>query len=277
MKQGWAVVVTVLMVIGACGCAMIAGMYALGLYLDNVQEDFNLFASNTSPTSTPVVIRPTIETSSSQAGADQKVIPGNESLNTLRNSEVPINDLRDLAYRLQGIKDIPLTVGPPLNSFELGNQQEFWVSNVDANEFFQVSASLEYITDHLYFWIQDGVYFDPEDVKLLAETFENEIYPTNREFFGSEWTPGVDGDPHLYILYAKGLGSNLAGYFSSADEQHPLAHEYSNAHEAFVLNSDVVNLSNEFAYGVLAHEFQHMIHWNRDRDEASWGNEGLSE
>ena len=44
-----------------------------------------------------------------------------------------------------------------------------------------------------------------------------------------------------------------------------------------MLNSDVVKLNDEFAYGVLAHEFQHMIHWNRDRDEASWVNEGFSE
>ena len=114
-------------------------------------------------------------------------------------------------------------------------------------------------------------------LKQLVDTFENQIYPRNRAFFGSEWTPGVDGDPHLYIIYAEGLGSNLAGYFSSADELHPLAHEYSNAHEAFVLSSDTVNLAEEYAYGVLAHEFQHMIHWYRDRNEASWVNEGFSE
>jgi hypothetical protein len=73
------------------------------------------------------------------------------------------------------------------------------------------------------------------------------------------------------------LGANLAGYFSSADELHPLAHEYSNAHEAFVLSADNVALGGEYAYGVLAHEFQHMIHWFRDQNEASWVNEGFSE
>jgi hypothetical protein len=129
----------------------------------------------------------------------------------------------------------------------------------------------------VYFWIQDGVSFKFEALQSLVEEFENEIYHKNRKFFGSEWTPGVDGDPHLYIIYAEGLGGNLAGYFSSADEHHPLAHEYSNAHEAFVISADNVNLESEFAYAVLAHEFQHMIHWFRDRNEASWVNEGFSE
>ena len=277
MRRGWVIVTLVFIVIGACACVLISGMFGLGFYLDNNSGDSGLFFSSDPPTNTPVVMRPTTEPGSSQTAADQRIVAGNETLNSLINSEVPVNDSRDLAMRLEGKLNIPLTIAPPITNFDLGSQQEFWVSNVDANKYFEIRASLEYITDHVFFWIQEEVPFNPEDVKQLVETFENEIYPTNREFFGSEWTPGVDGDPHLFILYAKDLGSNLAGYFSSADEQHPLAHEYSNAHEVFVLNSDVVKLNNEFAYGVLAHEFQHMIHWYRDRDEASWINEGFSE
>ena len=56
------------------------------------------------------------------------------------------------------------------------------------------------------------------DLRDLADAFEYHIYPTDRSFFGSEWTPGVDGDPHIYILYARGIGDDNAGYFSSADE-----------------------------------------------------------
>lgn len=193
------------------------------------------------------------------------------------NAIVPNNDPRDLAQRLEGKGNIPLTVPAPPAPLKVGAQKAFWVSNVDTNKNFQVNATLRYITDHVYFWIEDGLEYDQGELRDLAETFENKIYPTNREFFGSEWTPGVDNDPHLYILYARGLGSNLAGYFSSADELHPLAHEYSNAHEMFLLNADNLTLGEEYTYGVLAHEFQHMIHWYRDRNETSWLNEGFSE
>jgi immune inhibitor A len=45
----------------------------------------------------------------------------------------------------------------------------------------------------------------------------------------------------------------------------------------FLLNADIITLGSTYTYGVLAHEFQHMILWNRDRNEASWLNEGFSE
>ncbi|HNO85557.1 MAG TPA: immune inhibitor A, partial [Anaerolineales bacterium] len=145
------------------------------------------------------------------------------------------------------------------------------------NENTEVQATLRYVTPHVYFWVQDGVSYDDGEMKALMDAFENKIYPTNREFFGSEWSPGIDGDEHIYILYARGLGSSIAGYFSSADSVHPLVHEFSNAHEMFLFNADNTFLGEEFTYGVLAHEFQHMIHWNQDLNETSWLNEGSSE
>ncbi len=199
-----------------------------------------------------------------------------ETLDTLETVIVPINDPLELAERLQGRTGIPETyeTTPPSG---VGAVQDFWVTNVDTNDNFQVTAELQYAGENLYFWIEQGVRFDEDELNNLAQTFDESIYQTNREFFGSEWRPGVDGDDRLYILYAGGLGYNLAGYFSSADSLHPDAHEYSNAHEMFLLNSDNIGLGEEFTYGVLAHEFQHMIHWYRDRNEESWLNEGFSE
>lgn len=227
-------------------------------------------ATGSSPTPTEVSV-PTPEPQSNVAEVST------DTLRVLEDTIVPVNDLADLAKRFLGIEDIPATVSPPEQPYQIGDQSTFWVSNTDTNENFKVDATLQYVTDHAYFWIEDGVLFNRNDLRSLMETFENEIYPTNREFFGSEWTPGVDGDPHLYILFAGNLGENLAGYFSSADEYHPLAHEYSNTHEIFLLSSDNLALNERYTESVLAHEFQHMIHWYRDRNESSWLNEGFSE
>jgi hypothetical protein len=87
----------------------------------------------------------------------------------------------------------------------------------------------------------------------------------------------VDNDPRLYILYTHNLGKTVAGYFSSVDEYLPEVREDSNGHEMFLLSADHVELGEEYAYGVLAHEFQHMIHWYRDRNEETWMNEGFSD
>jgi hypothetical protein len=45
----------------------------------------------------------------------------------------------------------------------------------------------------------------------------------------------------------------------------------------FIFNADGQSLTDEYTYGILAHEFQHMIHWNLDRNESTWMNEGFSE
>ena len=279
-NKGWVIALIVVLVIGLLCCYVaVVGAGAAGWFVfSNTDEPIPWLESTeivpfpffSTPTSSAVPMDP--EPKEAREPATDAAY---ETLETLKNATVPVNDPRDLAERLLGIQDIPLTF--ETNFPRLGDQRMFWVSNVDTNENFQITANLEYVTDHAYFWIEDGVSFDARELQRLGDAFENQIYPTNREFFGSEWSPGVDNDPHLYILLAGNLGFNLAGYFSSADELHPLAHDYSNAHEMFLLNADNIDLGDEFTYGVLAHEFQHMIHWYTDRNEESWLNEGFSE
>ena len=199
-----------------------------------------------------------------------------ETLRTLLEEVVPINDPLDLAERLSGKENIPELFPDPNKPYQVGDEKMFWVSNTDTNENFQINAVLRYLGDHLYFWIEESVAFNKDNLDKLARTFDQEIYPTTRQFFGSEWLPGVDEDPRIYVLYTGNLGNSVAGYFSSADELHPAAHLYSNAHEMFLINSDTVDLGDDYIYGTMAHEFQHMIHWHNDRNEETWLNEGFS-
>ncbi|NIV33713.1 MAG: hypothetical protein GWN58_30985 [Anaerolineae bacterium] len=45
----------------------------------------------------------------------------------------------------------------------------------------------------------------------------------------------------------------------------------------FYINLENARPGNDYFDGILAHEFQHMIHWALDRNEDTWVNEGLSE
>lgn len=226
------------------------------------------------PTTTP----PPLPTPLTQEGESVSVPPEAETMRrVLAETLVPIADPLSLAERLSGIENPPRIVDDSADPIAQGAERTFWASNVDTNENFQVRARLAYATDHVYFWVDRRVSVDQDEVRDIVETFERESYPTTREFFGSEWSPGVDGDPHLYILYARGLGNSVAGYYSSKDELSPVVHEFSNGHEMFYLNADTMGLSGSFASGVLTHEFQHMIHFYRDRNEESWMNEGFSE
>ncbi len=130
-----------------------------------------------------------------------------ETLRILSQAEVPVNDPLSLAHRLQGKPVIPPTLSGQPKVYQVGDSQSFWIVNGDTDVQSQVQAKLAYTTPHLYFWIQNGVQYNTGDLQKLCDTFENKIYPTDREFFGSEWTPGVDNDVHLYVLYTRGLGN----------------------------------------------------------------------
>ncbi|MFQ5409058.1 MAG: hypothetical protein ACE5FI_11650 [Anaerolineales bacterium] len=198
------------------------------------------------------------------------------TLESLLAVNVPENDLREIAFRLKGLDDIPVVVSESPANYSPGEVVEFWASNTDTDENFRVAARLVYETDHVYFFAEEDLSVNEARVRELVDDFEQHSYPTNRAFFGEEWSPGVDGDVHLYILYARGLGFSVAGYYSSVDEYSHLVHEFSNEKEMFYINADATGPGDSSLPGTLAHEFQHMIHWYNDRNEETWLNEGSS-
>jgi hypothetical protein len=252
-----------------CACVAIVAAGGLVFY-----ETRNVSALESTPflppvfedTATPL---PTIELT---RPAIESISP--DTLQALLTTNVPENDPYELACRLKGKCDVAKTV--PDKAYKAGDQEKFWVLNADTVEHRQGNFTLLYVTPHSYFWAEDGTEVDQGDMKALMDEFETKIYPTDREFFGSEWTPGVDNDPHIFVLYAANLGSHIGGYFSPSDEFNPDVMEYSNAHETYVLSA-TANLANDYTYGTLAHEFVHMIQNPTDRNEESWINEGFAE
>ncbi len=199
-----------------------------------------------------------------------------ETLQAIARTSLPERDLLDLAERLKGLPG-PLprtrTEAPP--TYELGDQQVFWVHNVNTNAFFTATASLSYETPHAYWWVEDGSEVSAQDLAASAQIFEDQTYPTNHRYFGREWSPGVDDDPHVYVYLGDVPG--VGGYFSGPDEYTKEVRPHSNEHEMFYINLYNAEPGNDYFDGILAHEFQHMIHWAMDRNEETWVNEGLSE
>jgi len=220
------------------------------------------FENTVTPAPTPQIERPPVDDIS------------RETIETLNEAQVPENDPYELACRLQAVCNVSQTV--QAKSYQLRDTETFWISNCDTAEHSQIQATLRYITPHSYFWVEEGTPVNERDMKRLMDTFEEEIYPTDREFFGSEANPGVDGDPHIYVIYASSIGHNIAGYFSSSDSYNPLVKEYSNAHETYVLGTSQ-DLGDDYTYATLAHEFVHMIQNASDRNDVSWMNEGFAE
>ncbi len=267
-KQGLWILLALLVVSCLLCCTCALGTGALIYIMPSlVPTDFPL--PTFEPTATP---------DASQINLDPPPAEAYETLETLLTTDIPGADLHELAIRFRGVPaDTPRQLAQPAPDYPIGTVREFNVSNVDTNEQFQVKAVLAYKTEHVYMWVEEGVNYNKNKLIAAADLFERVTYPTNREFFGSEWTPGVDNDPHLSVLHTRNLGYSVAGYFSSPDSFVRAVREDSNEMEMFYINLDNVTIGDDFYNGVLAHEFQHMIHWFNDHNEDTWLNEGCSE
>jgi len=153
----------------------------------------------------------------------------------------------------------------------------FWIADGMTGERREITARLRAQTDHAAMWVEEGVWHDVRKLEEATIFFETVVYSTTRAAFGSEWTPGVDNDPHIHILHATDLGENVLGYTSSADEFPRTQYTSSNEAEMIVVSLDYVNVASPTYYALLARQFQRLIQWFQDRNEERWVKEGFAE
>jgi hypothetical protein len=211
-----------------------------------------------------------------QGGQASPLQPSTEQL--LLEATLPARDQRLLAMRLKHAgQEVPEIAKTTPLTYQLGDSDTLWIidNSQSPPRQFQAQATLQYITDHSYWWVEDGFSVNEADLARSAQQFESHTYPTNRAFFGSEWSPGVDSDIRLHIFMGNVPG--VAGLFSASNSYSHLAEPYSNEREMFYINLNALPPGSAYFDSVLAHEFQHMIHWYQDRNEGTWVNEGMSE
>ena len=198
-----------------------------------------------------------------------------DSYNRLITTFVQSDDRLNLLKEMGEINRIPTTPLEPIINYDIGHRHSFYVP--DDFENVQIKANLQGKSEHVYFWVEDGLYFDESTVEFLVEIFESEIYPKNIAIFGSEWSPGIDGDEHINILYANTKKVQYVGYFQPLNEYSKKIFEDSNGMEMFIINADKISLSDENVLGLIAHEHLHLIHWFADANEDLWFDEGFAE
>jgi hypothetical protein len=160
--------------------------------------------------------------------------------------------------------------------WQVGDRADFWVLNNDTIEYSQVPMELLAIGDHAYLWFDvNGPRPGPAQAGRAADVFD-EIYEQDRQAFGSEPNPGVDGDPRVYIFHttSQRMGAGVAGYLDDSSELPRAAFAQSNEHEAFVMNVDYLDPGSSDYASTLAHEFQHMIQGHFDANDEDWVVEG---
>jgi hypothetical protein len=218
--------------------------------------------------------------SATPAAADpQEAAPGglaSAMLERLQATPLPGRDPVDLATRLRGVPPTPPPpmVGAPLQP---GREDTFWVLDQRSARLFQTRASLRLVTEHAYWYVQTDLADRAPQPQLQqsARVFESNTYPTIHAYFGTEPSPGVDGDPRIVLLLANVPG--VAAYFSNVDAYPRTVNPRSNEHEMIYLNLGALRPGQQSFDGTLAHEFQHMVHFALCPTQESWVDEGAAE
>ncbi|MEO8286381.1 MAG: hypothetical protein ABI670_08065 [Chloroflexota bacterium] len=203
-----------------------------------------------------------------------------QTADLLAGTDAPGRDLISLTQRLRlkSNAPIPETVNAQQPDYKVGARQQFYIADVTQRRYFTATTTLKVVTEHAYWYVKDGYNANTNALQKAADYFEEKIYPTNRRVFGHEINPGVDNDPRITVLVAPVPG--VGGYFSNADAYPTIVNPYSNQRDMIYLatlpRDNPADPDNYFE-ATLAHEFQHMIHWNVHRNREVWLDEGSSE
>jgi len=195
----------------------------------------------------------------------------------LLTKPIPQADIFELTRSMRGRDGIPAKAGIPVRTTppdeKIGTSRPFWTYDFAQKKNLHVTATLQILTDHAKWWVQDDIAYDVNRLRTNAQFFESNIYPTNRRLYGSEWSPGIDGDPRINVLVAKIPGA-AAGYFSSSDELPLWVNEFSAEKEMVYVNSLAAQAGSSYLNSIVAHEFCHMIEFGRQKRSSVWFNEG---
>lgn len=184
---------------------------------------------------------------------------------------------------------VPLS--PPDNP-EVGDSWVWWlwVHYPMPPHFEQHVCTVRGKSDRGYVVVRDlewNVSIHQADVDMILERWENTsigpypdqgIYDIGSFAFG-EPPDELDDDPGIYLLWFDFVISS-DGFFFWFDQYPEGSHPPYHSNECEVLYLNTMGQGGpggDYMLAVIAHEFQHMIHWKYDENEASWVNEGLSE
>ncbi len=182
----------------------------------------------------------------------------------------------------------PETAGPQPRA--VGDTKTFTVYNFRTDSDEQITATLQAIGTRTHVWAQNTAEITQARAQQLANEFDGVIYPAVTTNF---YTPSdVNGDGKIAILCFdiqddfETTGGYIGGYFWSRDLYNQAG---SNRMEIFYIDTYptmhypvTAAIDVTKAYSTLAHEFQHMVNYNRNRlveggaAMATWLDEGLS-
>lgn len=179
-------------------------------------------------------------------------------------------------------------VGPPPNP-QIGDSWDWYIWRLAGPPVADLkSCTVRGMGPHCYVVVEDAqwnVRMNQAQVDTIVNHFENAsigafadqgIWSLDTAHFGDP-PDALDGDPRVYLLYYD-FDVSSDGFFWAFDQEcDDVALYRSNETEVVYLNCSGPNPAGSYMLAVLAHEFEHLIHYNYDTNEAAWVDEGLAE
>ena len=177
--------------------------------------------------------------------------------------------------------------------FTVGSTHAWYAYDYSTTSQYSTNSTCRGVGVHCYIFVEDSMWTTGKVNQTVVDSvmyaFDNAVpanpskgvYQTDVDAFGNP--PDVDNDPRIIILILNirdgwtGSGGYIEGYFYSLNE---LNVAMSNQAEIYFLDAYPTNLRSsaglESGMSTTAHEFQHMIHWNYNKSQISFVNEGCS-
>ncbi|MBN1296370.1 hypothetical protein JXA80_06290 [bacterium] len=202
-------------------------------------------------------------------------------LQELYGKYIPSPDTRDLPCD-------HTPVGPPTD-VQVGSQWEWYIWRLNGYpEADLKTCTVRGSSEHAWVVVEDtqwNVNVTQTDVDVILSFFENEsiglfpdqgIWDLNTTHFGMP-PDHLDQDGKIYIVFYD-FDVSSDGYFWSFDQGCDGDGAFaSNECDALYMNCSDHSPSGEYMVSVLAHEFEHLIHYEQDINEAAWVDEGCAE
>ena len=162
--------------------------------------------------------------------------------------------------------------------------ETFWAYDWGASTYSQIEATPRFAGEHCVIYVDDEALFHDVLATQLATAFDHTVYPALTAAYGSEPSPGIDGDPRIAILVYDFQDDSIDGSFNYPDID-PGGSAPSNRREVLYLNLQALIMEPQNMGALAAHELAHLILYYRDAmldpspeaaAEALWLTEGFT-
>ena len=185
---------------------------------------------------------------------------------------------------------------PAAPALSVGFQRPFFAIDFARRQQYTINATLRASGPHCYIFVEDSEWQENVTaltVQTIQTAFETStpadprrgIYDILTENFGAP--PDIDGNQKviLLLLNIRDINTHQAtvGYFLPIDQHRGMLHHptfgplHSNEADILYIDSKKQSANSDVIQPVIAHEFQHLIHWKHSPNEETWIDEGCAD